>query len=102
VRAADIAWGPDGIVDRCPCPDHDSFATAKRVRAWQKESRPNLTWIKPASPSLQENFNCTSAPEPTGLTEGRRAGFPREALMREFLAAVAISAMIIGVMLSVG
>jgi hypothetical protein len=55
-----------------------------------------LTWIKPVISALPENSNRTG-----GATVGRRTGF-WEAIMREFLAAAAISALIIGVMLGVG
>ncbi len=47
-------------------------------------------------------WNRTGALEPTGLTRERRAARRREALMREFLAAAAISAIMIGVMLAIG
>ena len=47
-------------------------------------------------------WNRTGALESTGLTvrEARRS--PEETLMREFLAAAAISAIMIGVMLAIG
>jgi hypothetical protein len=77
-------------------PDHDSFAAAKRPCTRQKNIRPILTWIKPVISALPENSNRTG-----GATVGRRTGF-WEAIMREFLAAAAISALIIGVMLGVG
>jgi hypothetical protein len=72
------------------------------VCARGEKNRPFLTWIKPASPSSRENSNGTGALEPTRLTEGKRTGLPREALMREFLVAAAVSAIIIGVMLGIG
>ena len=70
------------------------------ARAAAEKSQPNLTWIKPAIASLPESSNRTGALKPTGLTKG---GAPiSEEIMREFLAAAAISAIIIGVMLGIG
>jgi len=60
-----------------------------------------LTWIKHPSAAPPENCNRTGALEPTGSPKGGAPGWV-EALMREFLAAAAISAIIIGVMLGIG
>jgi hypothetical protein len=67
----------------------------------RKKTGGGLTWIKPASPSPPDNCHRTGVSEPTGFARGSAPEWV-EALMREFLAAAAISAIIIGVMLGIG
>jgi len=71
------------------------------VREAEKETGGGLTWIKPASLWPPDNCHRAGVSEPTGFARGGAPGWV-EALMREFLAAAAISAIMIGVMLAIG
>ena len=83
------------------CPDHDSFATAKGACAKQKKTRRQLDLDQAGQAPPRPTIAIAPArPNQRGLPEGGAPDW--EALMREFFAALAISALIIGVMLGVG